>query len=101
MDTELCSKSREKIFEERKDTTLSGKMIKDPPVRGQFGEAFIELREGYKAKNSALMKIMEHKHEILRKIIERNLREFGWLEGCIDAFPCGGRPRDAAVDTRK
>ena len=59
MDTELCSKSREKIFEERKDTTLPGKLIKDPPVRGQFGEAFIELREGYKAKNSALMKIMD------------------------------------------
>ena len=53
VDTELCSKSREKIFEERKDTTLSGKLIKDPPVRGQFGEAFIELREGYKAKKTA------------------------------------------------
>ena len=59
VDTELCSKSREKIFEERKDTTLSGKLIKDPPVRGQFGEAFIELREGYKPKTSALMKIMD------------------------------------------
>ena len=50
VDPELCSRSREKIFEERKDSTLSGKLIKDPPVRGQFGEAFIELREGYKAK---------------------------------------------------
>ena len=50
VDTELCARRREKIFEERKDTTLSGKLIKNPPVRGQFGEAFIQLREGYKAK---------------------------------------------------
>ena len=50
VDTELCSRKREKIFEERKDTTLYAKLVKNPPVRGQFGEAFIELRERYKAK---------------------------------------------------
>ena len=88
VDTELCSKSREKIFEERKDTTLSGKLIKDPPVRGQFGEAFIELREGYKAKKQRPYENHGHKHEILRKIIERNLREFGWLEGCMTSEWC-------------
>ena len=71
VDTELCSRSREKIFEERKDTTLSGKLIKDPPVRGQFREAFIELREGYKAKNSALMKIMDTN----MRFSEKSLRE--------------------------
>ena len=88
VDTELCSKSREKIFEERKDTTLSGKLIKDPPVRGQFGEAFIELREGYKAKKQRPYENHGHKHEILRKIIERNLREFGWLERCMTSEWC-------------
>ena len=88
VDTELCSKSREKIFEERKDTTLSGKLIKDPPVRGQFGEAFIELREGYKAKKQRPYENHGHKHEILRKIIQRNLREFGWLEGCMTSEWC-------------
>ena len=41
---------RETILEEWKDTTLSRKLVKNPPVRGQFGEAFIKLREGYKAK---------------------------------------------------
>ena len=88
VDTELCSKKRDKIFEERKDTTLSGKLIKDPPVRGQFGEAFIELREGYKAKKQRPYENHGHKHEILRKIIERNLREFGWLEGCMTSEWC-------------
>ena len=88
VDTELCSKTREKIFEERKDTTLSGKLIKDPPVRGQFGEAFIELREGYKAKKQRPYENHGHKHEILRKIFERNLREFCWLEGCMTSEWC-------------
>ena len=46
LDTELCSKKREGIFEEQKDTTLSSKLVKNPPVRGQFPEAFIQLREG-------------------------------------------------------
>ena len=50
VDTELCSKKRGKIFEEWKDTILSGKLVKKPQVRVQFGEAFIELCEGYRAK---------------------------------------------------
>ena len=71
VDTELCSKKRKKIFEERKDTTLSGKVIKNPSVRGQFGEAFIELREGYKPKKHRPCENHGQKHEILKKIIER------------------------------
>ena len=88
VDTELCSKKREKFFEERKNTTLSGKLVKNPPVRGQFGEALIELREGYKAKKQRPYENHGQKHEILRKIIERNLREFGWLEGCMTSEWC-------------
>ena len=66
VDTELCSKKREKIFEEREDTTLSGKLIKNPPVCGQFGEAFIELFEGYKAKKQRPYEKHRQKHEILK-----------------------------------
>ena len=88
MDTELCSRKRERIFEERKDTTLSGKLIKTPPGRGQFGEALIELCEGYKVKKQCPYGNHGQKHEILRKIIERNLREFGWLEGCMTSEWC-------------
>ena len=88
VDTELCSRRTEKIFDERKDTTLSGKSIKNPPVRGQLGEAFIELREGYKAKKQRPYENHGQKHDILRKIIERNLRELGWLEGCMTSEWC-------------
>ena len=83
VDTELCSRKGEKTFEERKDTTLSGKLVKNPPVRWQFGEAFIELREGYKAKKQRPYENHGQKHEILINIIERNLRELCWLEGCM------------------
>ena len=41
VDTKLCSKRKKIFFEERKDITPSGKLSKNIPVRGQFGEAFI------------------------------------------------------------
>ena len=83
VDTSSCSRKREKIFEERKDTTLSGKLVKKPPVCGQFSEAFIELPEGYNAKKQRPYEKHRQNHEILRKIIQRNFREFGGLEGCM------------------
>ena len=88
MDTEWCSRKRGKIFEERKDTTLSGKLVRNPPVRGQFGEALIKLREGYKAKKHRPYENHGRKHEILRNIIEGNLTNFGWLEGCMTSEWC-------------
>ena len=87
-DTELYSRKGEKIFEEQKDTTLSCKLVKEPPVRGQFGEAFIELREGYKANKQRPSENKRQKHQILRNIIERNLTEFGWIEGCLTSEWC-------------
>ena len=57
VDTESCSRKREEIFEEQKDTTLSGMLIKKPPVRGQVGKAFIELVRGKRQRNSAPMRI--------------------------------------------
>ena len=50
VESQLCNERREKIFAERKDTTLSGKRVKNPSVRGLHGEAFIELKEGAKPK---------------------------------------------------
>ena len=88
VDRELCSRKREKIFEEREVTTLSGKLVKNPPVRGQFAEAFIELCEGYKAKKQRPYENHGQKHEILTKINERNLRDFGWVEGRMTSEWC-------------
>ena len=77
LEGQLCNERREKIFAEEKDTTLSGKLVKNPPVRGQHGEAFIELKEGAKPKKQRPYENHGKKDEILRDIIQRNLREFG------------------------
>ena len=50
VESQLCNERRGKDFAERKHTTLSGKLVQNPPVRGLHGEAFIELKEGVKPK---------------------------------------------------
>ena len=65
-----------------------GKLVKNPPVRGQHGEACIELKEGAKPKKQRPYENHGKKHEILRDIIQRNLREFGWLEACMTSEWC-------------
>ena len=88
VESQLCNERREKIFAERKETTLSGKLVKNPPVRGLHGEAFIELKEGAKPKKQRPYENHDKKHEILRDIIQRNLRELGWLEACMTSEWC-------------
>ena len=88
VESQLCNERREKIFAERKDTTLSGKFVKNPPVRGLHGEAFIELEEGAKPKKQRPYENHGKKHEILRDIIQRNLPQFCWLEACMTSEWC-------------
>ena len=57
-------------------------------MRDQHGEAFIELKEGAKPKKQRPYENHGKKHEILRDIIQRNLREFGWLEACKTSEWC-------------
>ena len=76
------------FFTERKDTTLSGTLVKNPPVRGSQGEAFIELKEGAKLKKQQPYENNGKKQKILRDIIQGNLRQFGWFEGCMTSEWC-------------
>ena len=88
VESQLCNERREKIFAERKDTTLSGKLVNDPPVRGLHGEAFIKLKEGAKPKKQCPYENHAKKHEVFCGIIQRNLQEFGWLEACMTSEWC-------------
>ena len=83
VESQLCNQRRENIFAERKDTTLSAKLEKKPPVHGLHREAYIELKEGAKLEEQRPYENHGKKHEILRDIIQRNLRELGWLEACM------------------
>ena len=55
---------------------------------GQVGEPFIELGEGYKAKRQRPYENHGQKHDVLRNVIERNVKEFVWLEGCMTSKLC-------------
>ena len=59
VDTELCSKKRDKIFEERKDTTLSGKLIKTPLSVGSSVKPSSSFVKGTRRRNSVLMRTMD------------------------------------------
>ena len=83
VERQIGNERRENSFTEAKDTTLSGKLVKIPPVRGLLGEAFIELKEGSRPKKQRPYQNHGKKHEILGNIIQRNLQEFGWLEACV------------------
>ena len=77
--SQLCNERGEKNFAERKDTTLSRKLVKNPPVRGLHREALIELKEGAKHEKQRPYESHGKKHEILRDIVQRNLRDLaGW-----------------------
>ena len=57
-------------------------------MRGLHGEAFIELKKGAKPKKQRPYENHGKKHENLRDIIQRNQREFGWLEACMTSEWC-------------
>ena len=56
VESQLCNQQREKIFAEKKDTTLFCKLIKNLPVRGLHVEAFIELKKGAKPKKATTLR---------------------------------------------
>ena len=62
--------------------------VKNSPVRGLHREAFIALKGGAKPKKQRPYENHGKKHETLRDIIQRNLREFSWSEACMTSEWC-------------
>ena len=88
VEKQLCNERGGNIFTKQKDTTLSGKLVRHPPVRGLHRQAFIELKEGAKPKKQRPYENSCKKDEILRDIIQRHLREFGWWQACMTSEWC-------------
>ena len=82
------SARRDAVFEYYKDDVLSGKLWKKPLIRGEHWEAKIEIIQGSKVPKQRPFYLHGTKADALRKIIERNLHEFGWLEGCMSSEWC-------------
>ena len=76
------------MFEDYKDDVLSGKLWKNHPIRGEHGEAKIEILQGSKVHKQHPFYLHGNKADALRKIFEHNLHEFGWLECCMSSEWC-------------
>ena len=88
VDGDKISARRDAVFEDYQDDVLSGKLWKNPPIRSENGEAKIDIIEGSKVHKQRPFYLHGTKADALRKIIERNLYEFGWLEGCMSSEWC-------------
>ena len=56
-------------------------MWKNPPSRGKHGEAKSEIIQGSKVHKQRPFYLHGTEVDALRKILDRNLHEFRWLEG--------------------
>ena len=88
VDGDKISARRDAVFEDYQDDMLSGKLWKNPPICCENGEAKIDIIEGSKVHKQRPFYLHGTKADALRKIIERNLYEFGWLEGCMSSEWC-------------
>ena len=88
VDGDKISARGDAVFEDYKDDVLSGKLWKNPPTRREHGEAKIEIIQGSKVHKQRPFYLHGTKADALRKIIERDLHEFGWLEGCMSSEWC-------------
>ena len=58
---------------------LSGKLLKNPPVRGPFGEAKINIMPGATPKRQRSFKMVGEREAAFKEILEDYI-EKGWLE---------------------
>ena len=88
VDGDKISARRDAVSEDYKDDVLSGKLWKKPPIGCGNGEAKIEIIQGSKVHKQRPFYLHGTKADALRKIIQRNLYEFSWLEGCMSSEWC-------------
>ena len=74
-----AEKMRERLTTKYADT-LSGKTLKDPPVRGPFGEAKLFLREEGRPRRQRGFRAFGEKERALIDHCTKNRDERGWLE---------------------
>ena len=101
VDGDKISARRDAVFEDYQDDVLSGKLWKKTPIRCENGEAKIDIIEGSKVHKQRPFYLHGTKADALRKVIERNLYEFGWLEGCMSSEWCSAPftvPKPPAAD---
>jgi hypothetical protein len=93
--------AKKTLLDEFMKDVLSGKLPKEPPVRGPFGMAKIELIPGAVPKRQRSFKMTGEREEALKKILEEYC-ELGWLEPSFSEWgsPCFVVPKKVAHEWR-
>ena len=94
-------KAKRLLLAEFSHDVLSGKLPKDPPVRGPFGMAKIELIPGAMPKRHRSFKMVGEREEALKLILEDYVKR-GWLEPSYSEWgsPCFVVPKKQAGEWR-
>ena len=98
---QLIAEAKKALIDEFGQTVLSGKLRKDPPIRGPFGQAKIELIPGARPKRHRSFKMVGEREAALKEIIEEYV-ERGWLEPSFSEWgsPCFVVPKRTPGDCR-
>ena len=62
--------AKEEVIRQFGDSVLSGKLLKNPPVRGPFGEAKITIMLGATPKRQRSFKMVGEREAALKEILE-------------------------------
>ena len=76
---EIIEEKKSLIMKEFGHDVLSGKLVPNPPVRGPYGEARIELLPGAAPKRARAFQLQGERGEALKKTLEE-FQNLGWIE---------------------
>ena len=98
---DMIVQAKEALVAEFAKDVLSGKLPKDPPVRGPFGMARIDLIPGARPRRQRSFKMVGEREEALKAILEDYV-ERGWLEPSYSEWgsPCFVVPKKNAGEWR-
>ena len=98
---ESIAQARSALLEDYGQDVLSGKLPRDPPVRGPFGLAKIDLVPGARPKRHRSFKMVGEREEALKQILEEYC-DMGWLEPSFSEWgsPCFILPKKASHEWR-
>ena len=99
--TRKTEEAKSKLLAEFAKDVLSGKLQKDPPVRGPFGMARIELMPGAAPRRQRSFKMVGEREEALKEILEDYIKR-GWLEPSFSEWgsPCFVVPKKTPGEWR-
>ena len=82
---DLVESFRSKVTEEFGRDVLSGKLLKDPPIRGPYGEASINIKLGAQPRRHRAFQLIGERADALKAILEE-YKGRGWIEPSFSSW---------------